>query len=71
MKKLTFRCGRTGCRKVVKLLRHPEQYAETRKCKCGGTLHDYSYDRKRNKDRININIFDLKMSFNSFFAIIK
>ena len=49
--KLKYRCGRDACRKIVHLSKPPEQHAKTRKCQCGGTLHDYSSDRARNKAR--------------------
>lgn len=51
MKKLKFRCGKGKCRMVVRLTKHPDQYVKTKKCKCGGALHDYSADRARNKAR--------------------
>jgi hypothetical protein len=49
--KLKYRCGRAGCRKVHTLSKAPGEYRTERKCSCGGTLHDYSMDRRRNKAR--------------------
>lgn len=44
-----YRCGRKGCRTIHHLNKRPEEYVKTRLCDCGGTLHDYSNERKRNK----------------------
>lgn len=49
--KLKFRCGREGCRRIYHLTKTPEHYRTTKICECGGTLYDYSSDRKRNRAR--------------------
>lgn len=51
MVKKKYRCGKDGCRRIYHLTKHPEEYAKTKRCACGGTLHDYSVDRKRNSAR--------------------
>lgn len=51
MRKLKFRCGRDGCRRIYTLSKHPEEYVKPKRCACGGTLHGYSMDRQRNKAR--------------------
>lgn len=51
MPRFKYRCGRRGCRKVYTLSQPPAAYRVEKRCSCGGTLHDYSIDRKRNKAR--------------------
>lgn len=46
-----YRCGKRGCRKIVQLAKPPLAYRKEKRCRCGGKLHDYSSDRKRNKAR--------------------
>lgn len=46
-----YRCGRGACRKIYTLSKPLSHYVREKKCSCGGTLHDYSCDRKRNKAR--------------------
>lgn len=48
---MKYRCGRTGCRRIYTLSKAPEEYRTTKRCACGGVLHDYSIDRRRNKAR--------------------
>lgn len=46
--KKAYRCGRRGCRRTYYLPKHPVEYLRGEKrCACGGTLHDYSSNRKR------------------------
>lgn len=48
---LKYRCGRSGCRRIYHLGQPPHWYRTEKRCACGGTLHDYSCDRRRNRAR--------------------
>lgn len=48
---LKYRCGRRDCRAIYHLSKRPDEYRVEKRCACGGTLHDYDCDRRRNKAR--------------------
>lgn len=51
-RKLKYRCGRGKCRAIYHLPKPPEAYRKEKRCDCGGKLHDYTYERKRNGRKV-------------------